>query len=116
MKSQRFEILPRLRQESNGLWTCIWIDPAGVQRRGLPLKGTAYSGVGLTAKEAMSMCRLSYMLRTELDKRRKEEAGKAAEAILASLETPFDVCNGNKIPDHCLATSNLPWWKRLFRV
>lgn len=20
------------------------------------------------------------------------------------------------IPDHCLATSNLPWWKRLFRV
>ena len=21
-----------------------------------------------------------------------------------------------KVPDHCLATSNLPWWKRLFRV
>lgn len=21
-----------------------------------------------------------------------------------------------KIPDHCIATSNLPWWKRLFRV
>ena len=21
-----------------------------------------------------------------------------------------------KIPDHCLATSKLPWWKRLFRI
>ena len=112
MKSQRYDILPRVRQESNGLWTCIWIAPAGVQRRGLPLKGTAYSGVGLTAKEAMSMCRLSYMLRTELDKRGKEEAGKAAEAILASMEE----IRPRKIPDHCLATSNLPWWRRLFRV
>lgn len=54
---------------------------------------------------------------------RLEQAALEAEVVIQrTLETENTGLPAgyesrmDEIPDHCLATSNLPWWKRLFRV
>lgn len=104
MKSQRYDILPRMQyRPAIQLWVCVWKDPEGLpQRRGMPMRvAYTYTGVGQTFDEALANCRKQYMIRSN-DLRQ-------AELDVQKLLRP-------KIPDHLLATSNLPWWKRLFRV
>lgn len=104
MRSQRYEILPRAQYRPNiKLWLCVWKDPGDLlQTKGQPLRYVRqHHGVGTTLDEAMANCRDHYI---NFCNRRD-----AAKAELQRMTAP-------RIPNHCLATSNLPWWKRLFRI
>lgn len=114
MKSSRYEILPRLRKmnqhfEGAPLYKCTWKDPGKLQQyRGKPLQYVnIFVGIGNTPDEAITKCRLEYAK----FKLRQDEVWRSIDL---SLNRP-DVGLG---PSDTIykATSNLPWWKRLFRV
>lgn len=111
MKSGRFEVLPRVRKLSDGSYKCTWKDPGRLtQYRGKPLQYVnVFIGLGDTPDKAMEMCRLDYarfMIKREItwDKIAKDFFDEAPPAKRYDL------------PERLQATSNLPWWKRLFRV
>lgn len=118
MKSSRYEILPRVRFR-HGIdelpWVCTWKDPGELtQHAGWPLRYVnAYVGYGETMQEAIGECRRAY-IDYKLKKLRmaswmSRNFNDEGEYV---PKTPAYV----EVPVHCTATSNLPWWRRLFRV
>lgn len=115
MKSGRYQILPRLRKLSDGTYKCTWKDPGKLlQHRGRPLRYlNVFVGLGDTPDVAIMKCRLEYARFTL-------KYAQVMRHLDDSLEDRWDT---RKYPDISLgpsddykATSNLPWWKRLFRV
>lgn len=111
MKSGRFEILPRIRRMSwsgldNPIYRCVWRDPGSLpQKPGKPVKyvWTIY-GFGDTPDGAFKDCRRRYL-----------EYTIARDKVWDSIDTNINrPTKGLDI--RFVATSNLPWWKRLFRV
>lgn len=101
MRSQRYEILPRAQyRPASKMWVCIWRDPEDLrQTKGQPLRYVhEYMGIGETLDAALAHCRNKYINSCIA----RETAQKDIQRML--------------IPEHCIATSNLPWWKRIFRV
>lgn len=94
MKSSRFEILPKARfvtYQGQKVYKCYWVDPEdNLQHCGKPAVGVTYVGYGTTVDMAIQNCQFAYL------------QGRAKD-------NPPNF-------DHLLATSNLPWWKRLFRI
>lgn len=91
MKSARYPILPRVRPHRGG-FVCYWRDLAN---KHYPL----FLGAGHTIDAAIKNCQYDYLYYCN--------AQEHASNFAASC---------SKIPSHCAATSNLPWWRRLFRV
>lgn len=115
MKSQRYQILPRLRLYSSGMYVCVWRDPGNlIQRRGEPLRYVhAYTGYGETPDVAIRNCQNQILCK----RAREDHFNKEIDRLVRAVESPsIPLFCETKVPDHCLATSNLPWWKRLFRV
>jgi hypothetical protein len=109
MKSQRYDILPRvrLRHGADGpVFRCTWKDPGDLtQLTGWKLVYVAeYVGYGATITEAMQNCQLNYI-------KRKLARDKVWDSIDTSINRPT-----KGLDIRFVATSNLPWWKRLFRV
>lgn len=115
MKSGRYEILPRVRFR-HGVdelpWVCTWKDPGNLQQHaGWKLRYVnAYVGYGETMKEAIDDCRLAYAQHAL----KLQEASKWVDRMFND-KGEF-VGERKPVPVHCIATSNLPWWRRLFRV
>lgn len=114
MKSSRYEILPRLRKmnqhfEGAPLYKCTWKDPGKLlQYHGKPLRYVnVFVGIGNTPDEAITKCRLEYA-KFQLKHR----------AVLNYMEAMVNRPDVGLGPSDTVykATSNLPWWKRLFRV
>lgn len=106
MKSERYEILPRIRKMSwssieKPVYLCTWKDPGSlVQKKGEPLRYIwTLMGFGSTPDEAIADCRARYIRYKEFSDRFKGRATILVEA-----------------PAHCIDTSKLTWWRRLFRV
>ena len=102
MRSGRYQILPRAQyRERIGLWVVVWKDPGELlQRRGEPLRYIReYVGVGVTFEEAVAQCRSQYI-----------------QAKLAQEESSLRRKRFECDYPHANATSNLPWWRRLFRI
>lgn len=113
MKSGRYEILPRIRKlisAKHGVYyVCTWRDPGElIQVKGAPLRWVRqHQGLGYTPDEAIRSCRDAYlkwcvMYGTIRDGKIVEDRWKQ--------RVPYT------LPPRLQATSNLPWWKRLFRV
>lgn len=101
MKSERFEILPRLRYiPSKNIWVCVWRDPGSMlQTKGYPLRYVhEYVGKADTSDDAIRNCHDIY-LKTTVE---RDNAKRVVQRMF--------------VPEHYIATSNLPWWRRLFRV
>ena len=102
MRSSRYQILPRAQyRESIGLWVVVWKDPGDLmQRRREPLRYVReYTGIGPTFEEAAAQCRTQYIQASH------EKAAAERQRTMFVKEYP-----------HATATSNLPWWRRLFRI
>lgn len=118
MKSGRYEILPRLRKtrqtvEGAPLWKCTWRDPGNLaQRKGHPLRYTLeFVGIGITPDEAIHDCRHQY---AKYLLARDNTWKQIDKMINLGMGDGPDISLGPS--DKYLATSNLPWWKRLFRA
>lgn len=104
MKSQRYPILPRVRlivnTERHKMYKAVWRDPGDLaQRKGEPLRFTdEYVAYGFTVDDALRNLQLKY-----------KDACNIRDRFNMAIRV-------SEAPDHCLATSNLPWWKRLFRI
>lgn len=108
MKSGRYEILPRVRKVRgliDGMesvnYKCTWKDPGNlVQHAGCKLRFVAiHIGYGATITEAIQGCQMAYI-----------------NHKLAKDTARQDVDRMCSPPRHTIATSNLPWWRRLFRL
>lgn len=111
MKSGRYEILPRVRKLSDGTYKCIWKDPGKLlQHRGRPLRYVnVFVGLGDTPDIAIMQCRLEYARFTL----KHDQVMRHLDNIIEDRwkqRVPYT------LPPRLQATSNLPWWKRLFRV
>jgi hypothetical protein len=112
MKSGRYGVLPRVRFRhgiDESPWMCTWKDPGKlIQSTGKPLRYVAaYVGYGETMNEAINECRDQYVM----DLLRRRRMDDAFDAIM------MRVGDGRQESTlHCVDTSNLPWWRRLFRV
>lgn len=111
MKSGRYEVLPRVRKlgrclHGKPIYRCQWKYPGKLrQHRGKALRyANTFTGFGTTPDKAIHACRMQY-LKFEVSRQKTWD----------NIDKMLD---GGKvaIPDHLKATSNIPWWKRLFRV
>lgn len=94
------KVKPRLRYMPHAVsWK--WYMYIDVQIEGLPVENRIH-GFGWTPEGALQGLHESLVRRNIVLQR---------HGLGITVELP-----GLKIPDHCLATSNLPWWKRLFRI
>lgn len=109
MKSGRYEILPRVRKIQEGLYKCTWRDPGKtIQHRGKPLQYiNVFIGLGISPDAAIRDCQrryLKYLDERDNSRHRSASALNGPDISLGPSDTLYT------------ATSNLPWWKRLFRV
>lgn len=116
MKSDRYAILPRVRKLYEGCYKCTWKDPGKLlQHRGKPLRfNNVFVGLGETPDAAIRECQRVYL-----------KFLKDREATWAHIDKLLDEGFPGLAPlpyhslgpsDFHIATSNLPWLKRLFRI
>lgn len=119
MRSLRYEMLPRVRKVESRIlgmdfvqYSCTWKDPGELmQYAGQPLRYVdKYVGYGETVDAAIRSMRHVYLQKQTEQAVARELAYKDIDKMLES-----SIFN-EKLPTHCVATSNLPWWRRLFRV
>lgn len=129
MKSSRYEILPRVRKVipymegmEHARYRCMWKDPGDLpQRRGEPLNyERIFLGYGYTIDEAIKSCRMEYLdwccCNAIIKDGRVVERRSATERYLYGDGRYVKPVKRYELPERLLATSNLPWWKRLFRL
>lgn len=110
MKSGRYQILPRVRKVINAKYgvhyKAVWRDPGHlIQYAGQPLRYVhEYIGRGNTIESALRSLRQAYL-------HEQAEVARVRELTYKEIDKMIE-----KPPAHCVATSNLPWWRRLFRV
>lgn len=98
MKSSKFDIKPKVRpiRLNSGIqiYLASWKDPGTLmQTRNSPMRYIKYhSAMGYTIEDALSGLRSKYL----------QYSIRSAPVVPKMLQLE--------------ATSNLPWWKRLFRV
>ena len=121
MKSSRYEILPRLRKmnqhiEGAPLYKCTWKAPGKkLQYRGKPLQyDSIFVGIGNTPDEAITNCQLEYA-KFQISQQKQHNRAWYGDGRYVGNKNEPDVIFE---PSDTIykATSNLPWWKRLFRV